>query len=476
MDLSIENLLAKREVRKAYGGGRLPLGTVVGDWKVAAFVGAGGSAEVYRVTGTKMDAEAALKLLVNGKPEYRERFMREMEVMGSLSVSSIPRFLGSGTYDGSPWYVMEYLQPVLFPVENPRDFAADLALAVDELHDSGYVHCDLKPTNILARKNGELVLADLGLVTKIGEKGRHGVGTKGYAAPEQLIDGTASVRSDVFSIGKILKSAAGGRLPHRLRTVVRKATHEDPEERYADAVELANAVVGSRWGRILPYVAAALVLAVAVRFAVSWLAPERPDPKSADCEKFVKLGEERIAEQSKPRTFAEILALAESGDSNAQADVAERYYYGRGVETNKAEAVRWYVHAAEAGHLGAKDSLGLCYLYGYGCVRDPVKAAKFFTEAAEEEHPSAMNNLAFCYRNGIGVERDEHKAFVWAKMAADKGHAPSETMVAECYLEGRGVEKDVESAMIWLRRAARKGNARAKMLLKAHESDSVREE
>ena len=58
----------------------------------------------------------------------------------------------------------------------------------------------------------------------------------------------------------------------------------------------------------------------------------------------------------------------------------------------------------------------------------------------------------------------------------DKGHAPSETMVAECYLEGRGVEKDVESAMIWLRRAARKGNARAKMLLKAHESDSVREE
>lgn len=437
-DLSLESLLAARPADSATRG-RLTLGRVIDGWRVEAYLGAGRSSEVYRVVSTRFGGEGALKLLADESHGLKARFLREMDVLRSLSCPSLPRFFGNGELDGRPYYVMEYLQPLFLPLDRTEvvPFADALARSVGDLHAAGYVHRDLKPANILRRRTGEPVLIDLGLVRKIGETGNDGVGTMGYAAPEQLLRGESTVRADVFALGKILRAAGGKHLTRRLRGVVRKATHEDPDERYPTAAAFAAAVRGRKLSLVWCLSAASIL--VLMGLAGAFFGPT-------------------TAGSSRP-------GLLETPDDLVLR--AENLFHGRGCATNLEESVRLYRLAAETGHPGAQDSLGLCLLRGLGCATNEAEAVTWFTAAAEQEHPSAMNNLAFCHMNGKGVPKDAHKGFIWAKLAAEKGHAPSQTLVGECYLDGRGVEADQDQALIWLRLAARKGNQRARLLLQA---------
>ena len=437
-DLNLESLLAARPADSA-SRGRLTLGRVIDGWRIEAYLGAGRSSEVYRVVSTRFGGEGALKLLADESHGLKARFLREMDVLRSLSCPSLPRFFGSGELDGRPYYVMEYLQPLFLPLDRTEvvPFADALARSVGDLHAAGYVHRDLKPANILRRRTGEPVLIDLGLVRKIGETGNDGVGTMGYAAPEQLLRGESTVRADVFALGKILRAAGGKHLTRRLRGVVRKATHEDPDERYPTAAAFAAAVRGRKLSLVWCLSAASILVLMGLAGAflgTTTAGSSRPD-------------------------------LLETPDDLVLR--AENLFHGRGCATNLEESVRLYRLAAETGHPGAQDSLGLCLLRGLGCATNEAEAVRWFTAAAEQEHPSAMNNLAFCHMNGKGVPKDAHKGFIWAKLAAEKGHAPSQTLVGECYLDGRGVEADQDQALIWLRLAARKGNQRARLLLQA---------
>lgn len=438
MTLDLEAFLASRPAEKP-AEGRLRLGDVVGPWRVEAYLGSGRSAEVYRVMSTGLGGEAALKLLIDTSASILERFKKEEEVLSSLAVPSLPRFFGAGEHEGRPWYAMEYLRPVFLPLsrKEAEPFILSLAKALGDLHEAGYLHCDLKPANVLLRRSGEPVLIDFGLVKKIGDGAGDGAGTVGYAAPEQLLTGVATVQSDVFALGKMLKAVCGKNPPAKLKKVIFRATCDDPSARYSSVAEFAGAVKGSsRW----PWIAAgAIVIAAALFF----LKPSSPTALSA------------------PRAPSQSAGVF----ADEETRLAERFYHGIGIEKDRARAVELYRHAAEAGNLGAQDSLGCALLYGEGCEANPEEAVKWFARAAEMEYPSAMNNLAFCYLTGKGVPRDDHKGFVWAKAAADLGHAPSQTLVGECYLEGRGVTKDRDSATVWLHRAASKGNKRAKKIL-----------
>lgn len=492
-DIDIEELLAKRPAeRGAYG--RLRLGQTIDGWRVEAFLGTGRSAEVYRVMSVKFGGEGALKLLVDGSPGLRERFAAEVDVIRSLAIPSLPRFFCSGELDGRAYYVMEYLQPLFLPLDRAEaaPFVRSVAEAVASLHAAGFLHRDIKPANILRRRSGEPVLIDLGLVapvdaakTPAGASGcpRTAVGTPGFAAPEQLISGASTVRSDVFSLGKVLKACCGSKVPRRFREVISRATADDPLERYASAADFAAAV--SRCDRAPRLTLAAAVVAMALALAlaaVPWrgflyeprtrpasqpavLPQSRALPAAADAAR-PSVSLERQPDEDEAGRYRRLLALAEHGDVAAQVKVAEACFHGRGTPIDLKDAVKWYSAAARAGDTAAQASLGLCLLRGWGCEPDAGAAAVWFSAAAAEGSVEAMNDLAFCYLNGLGVERDAERGFAWAMRAAERGHATSQTLVGECYHDGIGVAKNRERGDDWLQRAARQGNARAQMLLR----------
>ena len=457
----------------------------IGDWRVVAFIGAGLSAEVYRVRNTRYGHDGALKLLVDGSRGLKERFLAEADALRFLALTALPRFMGAGTHEGAPYYVMEYLQPLPEPMprsEVPR-FMNRVAKAVQMLHEAGYIHRDLKPGNILRRRNGEPVLIDLGLIKRRGTGvtdpvvriGRGisiidgkpvGVGTLDFAAPEQLLKGEASVQSDIFALGKILRALYEGRPPHCLKSVIRRATREQPGDRYESANDFAAAI--RRRNRpffvLLGLLALAGLAVLAYPTYRPWLV--------ALAEGFVREQQPEVqvlAVQKPKETDSDyarrLTSQAEGGDTASQIALAEAHFYGRGTPTNRAEAVKWYRLAAKAGEASAQASLGLCLLRGWGCERSPVEAVSWYVAAAEQGDLAAMNDLAFCYMHGMGVAKDPATGFSWALRAAERGQASAQALVGECYLTGRGVARDSLQAQTWLFRAMRQGNLRAKMLL-----------
>lgn len=481
----IESFLANRRLESAFEDScRLKRGTIVGEWRVEAYIGSGLSAEVYRVVNVRMRCEGALKLLVDETNGLKRRFIDEADAMRYLALPSLPRFLGSGEHEGVPFYVMEYLHPVEERMSNESfsRLMIKIADAVQSLHDAGYIHRDLKPGNIMRRINGDVVLIDLGLIKKKGTSVsdpvvRHGksvsiidgrpvgVGTLDYAAPEQLLKGEASVASDVFSLGKILQHFYGGNVPRKLRYVVRRATRDAPRDRFPSAKAFASAIRRSHCPAIFTSLSLACLIAALCTCPI-W------KPLAIDyVREIIEPPKKRLGvlihrdDESDKDYFNRIKPLAENGNTEAQIALAEAHFYGRGTETNRQEAVLWYKKAAETGDASAQASLGLCLLRGWGCEKNHQLAVGWYSRAAALGSLSAMNDLAYCYLHGFGVRKDVKEGFDWAMKAALLGFHPAQTMVAECYLNGIGVEKNIEHAETWLYRAARLGNKRAKQLL-----------
>ena len=131
-------------------------GAVFGNWSVTAFLGKGGSGEVYRAVHVSLGTSAAVKVLVRDEPRARERFEREVKLLSELKSASFPQFFEYGETNGSFYLVMELLEPGDLP-SGDREvarFLRQVCDAVAELHARGIVHRDIKPSNILWRMVG----------------------------------------------------------------------------------------------------------------------------------------------------------------------------------------------------------------------------------------------------------------------------------------------------------------------------------
>ena len=246
----------------AAGNGRLwREGREVGEWTVAGFVGRGGSAEVYCARHRRLGTAAVLKVLCRDGDGPRERFDRETRFLMESPGLSFPVFYGAGVEEGRPWIAMELLEDCPLPSTDKAvaSYLLDVARGVAELHRRGWIHRDLKPRNILRRSDGHAVLVDFGLLKRAGEDaaretaagrvspsvvdGREvGVGTPGYAAPEQFAGGAATPATDVHALGILADECFGGRPPRVWERIIRRATASLPRQRYADAAAFARAI------------------------------------------------------------------------------------------------------------------------------------------------------------------------------------------------------------------------------------------
>ncbi len=232
-------------------------GTQLGLWKICALLARGGSGEVYRAQDTEDGSFVAIKVLFRTDEASQRRFLREAKIFSSLTSKSFPRIFGTGTFEGHPWFAMELLEPCDLP-QNERDIATfllNISVGVAELHRLGYVHRDIKPANIMRRDAQTCVLIDLGLVKAptqpLGAKGNSisivdghtvGLGTIGYAAPEQLVGADVSTASDIHALGVLANTCFHDNPPRAWKRIILKATSSLPDYRYHTIDEFLRAI------------------------------------------------------------------------------------------------------------------------------------------------------------------------------------------------------------------------------------------
>lgn len=234
----------------------LAIGASLGEWRVTAFLGSGGNAEVYRVVRGADGLAAAAKVLLREDGASQKRFLQEVALLSAQMGRHFAKFYASGEVNGRPYHVCELLEPVDLP-ENEReiaDYLLTVCKAVDALHRAGLIHRDIKPSNIMRRANGELVLIDLGLVkdavkstsperdVSIADGKAVAIGTPRFAAPEQMIGGEVTAAVDVHAIGRLADVAFRSDPPRPWLPIIRRATSSIPTQRYPSADALASAI------------------------------------------------------------------------------------------------------------------------------------------------------------------------------------------------------------------------------------------
>lgn len=264
-------------------------GALFGDWRVTAYLGRGGSGEVYRVVHAALGTAAALKVCVRNpeRDAARDaavcaRFRREAKLLADNVHPAFPRFLGFGEREGRPWYVMELLEQRPLPTAE-KDivrFLLALASGIQQLHSLGLIHRDIKPANILWRGENP-VLVDLGLAKDVSAVRGHagqslsivdgravGVGTPHSAAPEQLTGDEVSFATDVYALGMLANDCFSGRPPRAWRRIIQRATAAVPAQRYATADAFARAI----WRlRVRTWIVGALVGLLAASVLALWV-------------------------------------------------------------------------------------------------------------------------------------------------------------------------------------------------------------
>ncbi|MFG0329374.1 MAG: protein kinase [Phycisphaerales bacterium] len=244
-------------------------------YEIGELLGEGASGVVVRAIQERTGSAVAIKLFKSHPWDSGrdERFRREVAALATLQHEGFPRIIDCGEQSGVSYIVQEYIEGERLDAFVERQeldedsilrLIAKVAAIVGRAHQAGLVHRDLKPGNIIVRRDGQPVVVDFGIVTGDAPGLRHeqtvtgGVlGTPAYMAPEQARGESATPSSDVYSLAVLalallprgasksssrLRSSPSRRLNESSpwRTVLRRGSAADPAERHPDATAFAK--------------------------------------------------------------------------------------------------------------------------------------------------------------------------------------------------------------------------------------------
>lgn len=189
-----------------------------GHFYLQELINSGGMADIWLATDADNKPVAIRRLHERLKFNLlaRRRFMRGAEILAKIHEhKAVIGYRGHGKINGQLYLAMEYVEgenlkdlyarrdPVL--LENVAQILIDMSLALEHLHEHGFMHLDFKPENVLVTRNGSVRLVDFDLAQPIPEKpvklSKKNPGTPSYMAPEQLLGEPISNRVDIFSFG-----------------------------------------------------------------------------------------------------------------------------------------------------------------------------------------------------------------------------------------------------------------------------------
>jgi serine/threonine protein kinase/tetratricopeptide (TPR) repeat protein len=205
---------------------RLESGEVVSDrFRIEQAAGAGGMGRVYRALDQLSGEAVAVKVLRHEGEDHARRLTHEARLLASLGHPAIVRYVAHGVLrSGAPYLVMEWVEGDDLAVRLARGpmsvgegvaLATRVAEALRAAHRVGIIHRDIKPRNLVLPADGDprrvkvldFGIARLGRVLALdGAPGvRSVIGTPGYMAPEQAVEGgLVDGRADIFSLGCVL--------------------------------------------------------------------------------------------------------------------------------------------------------------------------------------------------------------------------------------------------------------------------------
>ncbi len=218
-----------RRIRGQKGGGAHQLQ----HYRLVRQLGEGGMGIVYLAVDTRNDRQVALKVLprrLAEDAEFMGRFYAEAQAMIRLNHENLVRAYATGRDRGHHFFVMEYCDGVTLDVRMAKEgmlpwkevvrIVIQVARGLKHAHDAGFVHRDIKPTNIMLLKSGGVKILDMGLTKRMESSGSFAspdgtaIGTPDYIAPEQAhsvpdLDG----RADIYALGATLFHVLTGRTP-----------------------------------------------------------------------------------------------------------------------------------------------------------------------------------------------------------------------------------------------------------------------
>jgi serine/threonine-protein kinase len=207
-----------------------------GRYRLERRLGRGGMAVVHLAQDTVLERPVAVKLLAErfgDDEELRERFLREGRFAAKLSHPHVVGVFDTGEEDGRPYIVMEFVdgatlaeeleQRRTFAPEDVAELGRQAASGLQHAHAAGLVHRDVKPQNLLLRRDGILKVADFGIarggvggtITQAGTL----LGTAAYMAPEVARGDPATAAADIYSLGAVLYELLTGVPPRRVDTL-----------------------------------------------------------------------------------------------------------------------------------------------------------------------------------------------------------------------------------------------------------------
>jgi serine/threonine-protein kinase len=257
---------------------------LAGTYRLDERIGAGGMGEVWRAIDEKLDRVVAVKVMnpaLLADPGFVHRFRVEARAMAKIRHPGVVAVYAFDDDASGAFLVMEYIdggsltdlldRDKRLPPARTMDLMAQTADALQAAHERGIVHRDVKPANLLIRRDGTVVLTDFGIArmqeaTQLTPTGAV-IGTWSYLAPEQVLGKPVTPRSDVYAVGLIAFECLTGRrpfdrgspaatamarlndppptlaagVPPEVCAVLERALAREPAHRWPSAAELAAA-------------------------------------------------------------------------------------------------------------------------------------------------------------------------------------------------------------------------------------------